>query len=218
MVVINRGYVMKILKMKNLFLFSLSVSLLFACGAGGFYLWEHKKAKEKVFWDEYYCEELKQVLISNVLRLDRAKEFPQDLGATRTEIEEIEKDMNQRGYSEEEISVIHSRSADRWRIQMPIQMSMNEKRKQQEKLLKQEERARLDEFYISEIVSSYFRLWVNRSSLDNKIRSECENVYGKRFQELKVDMYQNGYGEKEISVIANKAHLAALAEWRKHLN
>lgn len=45
--------------MKNFFLFSLSISILFACGVGGFYVWKHEQ--EKAIFEQINQKNIEQV-------------------------------------------------------------------------------------------------------------------------------------------------------------
>ena len=110
-------------QIKNFFLFSLSVAMLFACCAGGFYLWERvqekalvEKIKQKQIvaqkekrtqLDLYYFNEFKSffTVIKEIRMMDsKMAKF------VNQKIERIENHMHQDGYSRDEIGLIKNKA------------------------------------------------------------------------------------------------------------
>lgn len=95
-------------QIKNFFLSSLSVSMLFACCAGGFYLWkyEHKRARLDSYYE--FC-----------LFYMGYQDLESNHAAAMEHIEKVEQQMFQDGYDRAEIDEITSMARDynrRWGI------------------------------------------------------------------------------------------------------
>lgn len=114
-------------KIKNFFLFSLSVSMLFACCAGGFYLWKNEqiRAEQKALAEKMNQEKIAEQKAKRA-RLDlfyfnEYKSFFSRVGGIKVmypplykaitcEDEKIENHMYQDGYSRDEIGLIKNRA------------------------------------------------------------------------------------------------------------
>lgn len=116
-------------QIKNFFLFSLSVSMFFACCAGGFYLWKNEqiRAEQKALAEKINQEKIAQQKAKRAqLDLYYLNEFRSHFtaingigvkGMSKTmfkfvfqRLERIESHMYQDGYSRDEIGLIQNRA------------------------------------------------------------------------------------------------------------